>query len=97
MASKRKPASRSKIERLRQVTKSVKRDEAVRKPSDDRPILTDKQPGPILSAHFLDTPSEVILQPPSMSQPPAQQPAAMEPWYRRLFARFFAKRDRPKR
>jgi hypothetical protein len=84
MSARRKPASRSKIERLRQVAKPVKREQPAQRSLAEEPPVTDNSPGPILSAHFLDEPSE-------LSQPEVQQAVIKRRWYNRLFELFFRK------
>jgi hypothetical protein len=88
MSARRKPASRSKIERLRQVAKPVKREQPAQKLSAEAPPLTENSPGPILSEHVLDEPIE-------LSQPEVQQALIKRRWYNRLFELFFRNIGRP--
>jgi hypothetical protein len=61
MASKREPASRSKIDRLRQRSKPIRREPLPQQPDSEIKHQTAAALGHILSMHFGDGPADDSL------------------------------------
>jgi len=92
MAAKRKSASRSKIDRLRQQTAKAGRLEPPAKNTAGRATTgkqsIDQGPARILSTPFPEPPAGQVES--SVAQP--SQTSAKKPWYRRLISFFSGKR-----